>query len=128
MIIKAILNNDILKRIEANQIQQLVNKMIPINFKQDTYIIKENDIGDCLYVIEDGMVNIYKENKLITPEPLAPGTLFGELALLYNCRRTATVVAITDMKLWYLQRKDFQMIMKMNIKKIRANIFKFLKL
>jgi hypothetical protein len=42
---------------------------------------------------------------------MGPGKLFGELALLYNCTRTATVKALTDTKVWTLDRASFQAIM-----------------
>ena len=43
---------------------------------------------------------------------LGPGTLFGELAILYNCRRTATITTKTDVSLWALERQCFQMVVK----------------
>jgi len=39
---------------------------------------------------------------------LKSGEIFGELAILYNCRRTASVRAKTEVVLWCLDRKDFQ--------------------
>ncbi|CAB1318737.1 unnamed protein product, partial [Coregonus sp. 'balchen'] len=43
-----------------------------------------------------------------------PGKVFGELAVLYNCTRTATVTALTDIKLWVIDRQGFQTIMMSN--------------
>ncbi|XP_038641119.1 cGMP-dependent protein kinase 1-like isoform X5 [Scyliorhinus canicula] len=42
---------------------------------------------------------------------MAPGKVFGELAILYNCTRTATVKALTNIKLWAIDRQCFQTIM-----------------
>ena len=42
---------------------------------------------------------------------LPPGKVFGELAILYNCKRTATVKAAVDCKLWAIERQCFQTIM-----------------
>ena len=39
------------------------------------------------------------------------GKVFGELAILYNCKRTATVTAAMDCKLWAIERTKFQTIM-----------------
>lgn len=42
---------------------------------------------------------------------MAPGKVFGELAILYNCKRTATIKAATDCRLWAIERQCFQTIM-----------------
>ena len=42
---------------------------------------------------------------------LLTGKVFGELAILYNCKRTATVTAAMDCKLWAIERSKFQTIM-----------------
>ncbi|KAJ3610634.1 hypothetical protein NHX12_022726 [Muraenolepis orangiensis] len=42
---------------------------------------------------------------------MGPGKVFGELAILYNCTRTATVKTLTNVKLWAIDRQCFQTIM-----------------
>lgn len=42
---------------------------------------------------------------------MGPGKIFGELAILYNCTRTASIKAITNCKLWAIDRNTFQAIM-----------------
>lgn len=50
---------------------------------------------------------------------LGVGKVFGELAILYNCKRTASVRAVCDARVWALERKVFQHIMVASgIKKI----------
>lgn len=39
------------------------------------------------------------------------GSVFGELAILYDCSRTATVTSTSTSKLWQLERKTYQTIM-----------------
>ena len=41
---------------------------------------------------------------------MGPGRVFGELAILYNCTRTASVRALSDCIMWVLDRSVFQMI------------------
>lgn len=51
MILKAISNNDFLKNLEKLQINEIVDCMSPLEFKQDQYICREGAVGTELYVI-----------------------------------------------------------------------------
>jgi len=62
-----------------------------------------------VYVMEEGKVEVSREGKFLSV--MAAGKLFGELAILYNCQRTATIKAATDCKLWAIERQCFQTIM-----------------
>ncbi|XP_059479856.1 cGMP-dependent protein kinase, isozyme 2 forms cD5/T2 isoform X2 [Neocloeon triangulifer] len=57
----------------------------------------------------EGRVEVSRDEKYLST--LAPGKVFGELAILYNCKRTATIKAATDCKLWAIDRQCFQTIM-----------------
>ncbi|KAK1881879.1 cGMP-dependent protein kinase 1 [Dissostichus eleginoides] len=89
MIKDAILDNDFMKNLELSQIQEVVDCMYPVDFGPDACIIREGDVGSLVYVMEEGKVEVTKEGmKLCT---MTPGKVFGELAILYNCTRTASV-------------------------------------
>lgn len=62
-----------------------------------------------LFLFPDGKVEVSRENKYLST--IAPGKVLGELAILYNCKRTATIKAATDCKLWAIERQCFQTIM-----------------
>ncbi|XP_040217999.1 cGMP-dependent protein kinase 1 isoform X2 [Rana temporaria] len=109
LIKEAILDNDFMKNLEISQIQEIVDCMYPVEYGTDSCIIKEGDVGSLVYVMEDGKVEVTKESvKLCT---MGPGKVFGELAILYNCTRTATVKTLTNVKLWAIDRQCFQTIM-----------------
>ncbi|XP_030196111.1 protein kinase cGMP-dependent 1b isoform X2 [Gadus morhua] len=109
LIKEAILDNDFMKNLELSQIQEIVDCMYPVEYETDSCIIKEGDVGSLVYVMEDGRVEVTKETmKLCT---MGPGKVFGELAILYNCTRTATVQTLTHVKLWAIDRQCFQTIM-----------------
>ena len=55
------------------------------------------------------------------------GKVFGELAILYNCKRTATVTAAMDCKLWAIERPKYQTIMMRRALIRQAEHTKFLK-
>ncbi|XP_035853180.1 cGMP-dependent protein kinase 1-like isoform X2 [Sander lucioperca] len=109
MIKAAILDNDFMKNLELSQIQEVVDCMYPVHYGMDACIIAEGDVGSLVYVMEEGKVEVTKEGmKLCT---MGPGKVFGELAILYNCTRTATVRTLVNVKLWAIDRQCFQTIM-----------------
>ena len=79
-------------------------------------IIKEGDQGDCMYVLEQGSLNctkVFSGNTAPTfLKEYQPGEGFGELALLYNAPRAATITANSDYVIWKLDRDTFNHIVK----------------
>ncbi|XP_060576647.1 cGMP-dependent protein kinase 1-like [Ruditapes philippinarum] len=109
LIKRAILDNDFMKNLELSQIHDIVECMHPVEFSKNSLIIKEGDVGSLVYVMEEGKVEVTKGNsKLCT---MGPEKVFGELAILYNCTRTASVKALMACKLWAIDRPSFQSIM-----------------
>eukprot|EP00929_Paragymnodinium_shiwhaense_P092786 TRINITY_DN5278_c0_g1_i1.p1 TRINITY_DN5278_c0_g1~~TRINITY_DN5278_c0_g1_i1.p1 ORF type:complete len:451 (+),score=177.15 TRINITY_DN5278_c0_g1_i1:121-1353(+) len=98
-------------------------------FKAGEQAIAEGDDGDFLFVIETGTLECIKkidgENKVV--KTCAPGDVFGELALLYNCPRAASVVAKDDSVCWQLDRETFNHIVKEAAVKKRNKYDAFLK-
>ncbi|XP_029194422.1 cGMP-dependent protein kinase 1-like isoform X7 [Acropora muricata] len=105
----AILDNDFLKKLEASQIREVVECMCEKKWKKDEFVIKEGDQGSDLYVLEEGKVKVLKEGAILGQ--MGPGRVFGELAILYKCPRTASVKAESDVKIWAIDRQTFQTIM-----------------
>jgi len=105
----AIMDNEFMKHLENSQIKEIVDCMYPMEYTKGTLIIKEGDIGSIVYVMEEGKVEVSREGKFLSV--MSSGKLFGELAILYNCQRTATIKAATDCKLWAIERACFQTIM-----------------
>ncbi|XP_074032028.1 cGMP-dependent protein kinase, isozyme 2 forms cD4/T1/T3A/T3B isoform X4 [Leptinotarsa decemlineata] len=109
LIKSAILDNDFMKNLELTQIREIVDCMYPEEYKTGSIIIQEGDVGSTVYVLEEGRVEVSRENKFLSI--LDAGKVLGELAILYNCQRTATIKAHTDCKLWAIERQCFQTIM-----------------
>jgi len=105
----AIMDNEFMKHLENSQIKEIVDCMYPMDYAKGSLIIKEGDIGSIVYVMEEGKVEVSREGKFLSV--MSAGKLFGELAILYNCQRTATIKAATDCKLWAIERACFQTIM-----------------
>merc|ERR1711962_1594736 len=109
LIRSAIMDNDFMKNLEMSQINEIVNVMVPMEYAKNSQIIREGEAGTLVYVMEEGKVEVSREGKFLSV--MSAGKLFGELAILYNCQRTATIKAATDCKLWAIERQCFQTIM-----------------
>ena len=103
------MDNDFMKNLEPQQISEIVDCMYPMEYAKGALIIKEGDVGSIVYVMEEGKVEVSREGKF--HRMLPHGKVFGELAILYNCKRTATIKAAVDCKLWAIERQCFQTIM-----------------
>lgn len=110
LIRRAILDNSFMKNLENAQISEIIDYMYPMAHKPNALIIKLGEVGSLVYVMEDGLAEVTntKGDKI---NEIGAGTVFGELAILYNCKRTATVKALTNCKLWAIDRQTFQSIM-----------------
>ncbi|CAH8563019.1 unnamed protein product [Schistosoma turkestanicum] len=121
----AISNNTFLKHLEQSQIEEIVACMHKKQIPQGCYIIREGEPGDALYVVSDGILEVCKDNALLGR--MEVGRAFGELALLYNCKRTASVRAVTNASAWALDRRVFQQIMMSTCIHKQQENMKFLK-
>jgi cAMP-dependent protein kinase regulator len=85
-------------------------------FSSGEPVITQNDQGDCMYVLESGSLDCSKvfsgHSEPTHLKVYQPGEGFGELALLYNCPRAATIVAKEDSICWRLDRDTFNHIVK----------------
>uniref|UniRef100_A0A3Q1GGG4 cAMP-dependent protein kinase type II-alpha regulatory subunit n=1 Tax=Acanthochromis polyacanthus TaxID=80966 RepID=A0A3Q1GGG4_9TELE len=89
LIQRALMDNDFMKHLEHGQILTIMDCMRPTSLTKGCCVIQEGDDGSTVYVLEEGMVEVTKEGKKLCS--IGPGKVFGELAILYNCTRTATV-------------------------------------
>ena len=96
-----------------------MEKIIPA---KDIKVITQGDAGDYFYVVERGVFDIYvNPSGHVEPGPqgmgkkvntIGPGGSFGELALMYNAPRAATVVSTEkESTLWALDRVTFRRIL-----------------
>ncbi|XP_030557476.1 cGMP-dependent protein kinase, isozyme 2 forms cD4/T1/T3A/T3B isoform X3 [Drosophila novamexicana] len=98
-----------MKNLDLAQIREIVDCMYPVKYPAKNLIIKEGDVGSIVYVMEDGRVEVSREGKYLST--LSGAKVLGELAILYNCQRTATITAISECNLWAIERQCFQTIM-----------------
>lgn len=77
---------------------------------KDEKVIELGDDGDFFYVVDSGKLDCYVkisgEEKMV--KTYSNGESFGELALMYNTPRAATIIATEDSVLWALDRQTFR--------------------
>ncbi|KAH8723408.1 camp-dependent protein kinase A regulatory subunit [Phaeosphaeriaceae sp. PMI808] len=118
----AVSGNFLFSHLDDDQSAQVLGalheKPIP---SKDIKVISQGDVGDYFYVVEKGSFDIYVNptgkleagadglgNKVGT---VGPGGSFGELALMYNAPRAATVMSSEPSTLWALDRVTFRRIL-----------------
>lgn len=107
------------------QIDSIVDAMTKEDAKNDQNIVQQGDDGDKFYVIESGKFDIYVNN--VFAVQYHAGQNFGELALMYNCPRAATVKANGKGTLFALDRMGFHRFMKDATQEVEHDIAEFLK-
>ncbi|KER23356.1 hypothetical protein T265_08731 [Opisthorchis viverrini] len=118
---QAIMENDFLNHLAQDQLNNLIDCMYLIAHRAGETLINEGDFGDLVYVLFDGVLEIWKDG--VKVRDVNRCTVLGELAVLYNCERTATVKAATACRLWAIDRKSFQTILrKKNIQRLQSRL------
>lgn len=108
------------KGLTVEQISEVLKIANIVNFSEGDVIMKEGDIGDTMYVILDGTVEVVKslimqgieeevkgKNKVFTRLNEKQHAVFGEIALLEEFKRTATIIALTKCSLYEFRKDDF---------------------
>jgi cAMP-dependent protein kinase regulator len=110
--------------LEANDLNIVIGAMKEVSVGVDENVINQGDSGDFLFVIESGKFDCIKDDKVV--KTCQSGDVFGELALLYNCPRAATVKSKEKGVLWQLDRETFNAIVKEAAQKKRQRYDTFL--
>ena len=92
-----------------SMVEQMAHKFEPRSALAGEVIVREGDVSDHFYVIESGEVEVTQEGRVIRTETV--GDVFGEIGLLRDVPRTATVTALTDTELLTLSREEFLALM-----------------
>jgi len=86
-------------------LEHLAGRLVPLHVDAGTTIVHEGDAGDRFYIVAEGALEVSQEDA--TLGELTAGDYFGEIALLRDVARTATVTARSDAVLYALDREDF---------------------
>lgn len=110
---KAISDNLLFKSLSEDELSVVIDAMEEKHFKAGDFIIRQGEEGNHFYVLEKGececFVNINGEEKMV--KHYSYGESFGELALMYNTPRAASIQAKTDVSVWAMGRLTFRKVL-----------------
>jgi hypothetical protein len=97
--------NPIFAPLPPSTLEHLAVKLIPRRVAAGDVVVRQGDAGDLFYVVENGRVRVEIDGEPVND--LWPGEAFGEIALLRDLPRTATVTALEETDLLALERDEF---------------------
>jgi MFS family permease len=97
--------NPIFAPLPPSTVEHLAIKLVPVTVAGGDTVFRQGEHGDRFYVVENGRCEIEIDGEKVADA--WPGETFGEIALLRDVPRTATVKAIEDSTLLALERDDF---------------------
>ncbi len=93
-----------------DELRELASHFELVEFKAEEVVFNQGDPGDAFYAIQDGQVEVTRAGFAKGPRllsKLVSGDYFGEMALHDRRTRSATIKALTALKLWKLSRDDY---------------------
>ena len=98
--------------LDENLRKTIISHIHLIKFQPYETIIKQGEYGSSMYIIKSGVVEVYKEegDEQIKLAELREGDVIGEIGVLTGQKRTATVIAKTEVELMELKKEDIDVI------------------
>ena len=100
--------------LDDQEMDVVIDAMDSKTLAPDEYCIKEKEQGEELFIVETGQLACWKvfDGKDTFLKHYNSGDVFGELALLYNAPRAASIKAETECQVYSLDRNTFNFIVK----------------
>ena len=92
-------------RLSVAATEQVASRLLTVEVPAGADLMRRGDAGDRFYILVDGAVELEPDGRPITIDK--PGDYLGEIALVRDVPRTATVTASVDSRLYALERADF---------------------
>eukprot|EP00742_Colponemidia_sp_Colp-10_P003108 GILJ01003311.1.p1 GENE.GILJ01003311.1~~GILJ01003311.1.p1 ORF type:complete len:1123 (-),score=177.83 GILJ01003311.1:99-3467(-) len=114
---KALTSHFICSALNKDEIDAVIDNMKNYEYRVGSTVFHQGDIGKFFYIVDKGSFEVTVNGSKVNT--LQPGQSFGELALVHNCPRSATVTAAEDSCLWGVDRLTFRNI----VSRISARTF-----
>lgn len=98
--------------LHAEELALLAELCQEVTFVGGELVVQEDELGDCIYIIEEGEVEVLRTSSEPASEPqaiamLGRGEFFGEMSMIEKSTRSATVRACGPVRLLMLTTEDF---------------------
>ena len=121
---QALLNHFLFRGLSDDIIEQLIQDMVCYQLEKNHFVFKQGDPGYNFFIVSSGLVAVFVDS--VKCKTLERSQAFGEIALLHNTERKATVKAITRVRLWGLGRDSFKRIVSIGNQRHALEIKNFL--
>ena len=107
------------EKLEDSDLEKLAQVVQKGSIPSGTEFFKEGDIGDAFYVLTDGEVEVSKvingkKTILTTIKSSDESNFFGEMALVEDLPRNATITSKTECEILQIEKKNFDMLLRIN--------------
>jgi ATP/ADP translocase/HEAT repeat protein len=102
---------DIFSGLSASELAAIASVTEEMNLPKDEDVIKQNSIGETVYLIIDGRVSVIMEKEdgaQAVIDQMDPGSAFGEMALIDDSPRSATIRTVTPCRFLTLHKQEFK--------------------
>jgi hypothetical protein len=103
----------IFKNLSEIRLIEICKRMKKMKYKDNDLVFEDGSIGDCLCLLYKGKVQAFKGEKFL--REIEEGSCFGEVSLILNEPRSATIKSIGNSSIFVLSKEDFFDLIDKNI-------------
>jgi hypothetical protein len=107
-LVKVLAKSEFFRTLPPDSLYPLFDRIHEVSLEDGETVFSEGDSGDRMFVLEEGTIRLIRDDEVLSE--LGKGEILGEIALLTGAPRTATAVAVGEVKLLELSKHDFDRI------------------
>lgn len=105
---QALANAVLFRELDDETRARVANAMTPLVTPKGHALITEGELGECLFLVRSGTFAVTQRGSDCAVNTKCAGDVFGEIALMFETKRTATVTATADGRVFVLSREVFR--------------------